>query len=920
MDFKDTLNLPKTDFPMKANLSKREPEFIKKWDNEKLFFKIIEKRKNAPKYILHDGPPYANGHIHLGHALNKILKDFIIKYKTMKGFYSYYTPGWDCHGLPIEHQVDKNLGNERFSKPVTEKRELCRRYAEKFIEIQKNEFKRLGVLGDWDNPYLTMNYEYEAKIARELGRFFEQGSVYKSKKPVYWCASCVTALAEAEVEYNDDTSTSIYVKFKVKDNLSNLNSNLKGKDSYIIIWTTTPWTIPANLAITLHPDFDYSAIEVNDEVWILATELVSKCMSNFGIENYSEIASFKGRDLEKIKCQHPFINRDSLVILGNHVTLEAGTGAVHTAPGHGQEDYEVALEYGIDILTPVDDFGKFTKEVAVKELEGLFVFDANKKVNEILKNNNALIKVEKITHSYPHCWRCKEPIIFRATSQWFISMEKNNLRKKALNAINNQVKWIPAWGKDRIFNMIENRPDWCISRQRSWGVPITVAYCKECGHLIATKELFEKVYEIFLKEGADAWFKRDIKDFLPDDFKCPECGCNSFIREKDILDVWFDSGSSFAAVCEDNPLLGFPANMYLEGSDQHRGWFHSSLLIAIGNRGIPPYNEVLTHGFVVDGEGKKMSKSAGNVISPDEVINKYGAEILRLWVAAQDYRDDIRISKEILKRVTESYRRIRNTVRYLMGCLNDFDYEKNKVEYNNLTDIDKWILARLNNLTKRVLKGYDEFEFHIVYHMIHNFCVVDLSNFYLDVLKDRMYCEPTNSKERRSTQTAIYTVLTYLLKLIAPVLAFTSDEAWRYFKGETLSVHEETMPEINENFDNKEIIEKFENILELREKISKRLEEARKNKIIGHSLDAKVIITFSKEKDFLFYEKIYDELKMLLITSQLSIQLDTNLSDIDIKVERASGEKCQRCWKYDDSVSNDKDKICFRCRKVIEQN
>ena len=917
MDFKETLNLPKTDFPMKANLAKREPEFINKWDKEKLFFKIIEKRKNSPKYILHDGPPYANGHIHLGHALNKILKDFIIKYKTMAGFYSFYTPGWDCHGLPIEHQVDKNLGDERFSKPIVEKRELCRNYAKKFIEIQKKEFKRLGVLGDWDNPYLTMNYDYEAKIARELGRFFEKGAVYKSKKPVYWCASCVTALAEAEVEYADDTSPSIYVKFQVKDNLEKIDEKLKNKNCYVLIWTTTPWTIPANLAITLHPEFEYSAVEVNNEVWILATDLVDSCMRSFGIDILSTITTFKGKDLENIKCQHPFLNRESLIILGNHVTLEAGTGAVHTAPGHGQEDYEVALKYGLDILTPVDDYGKFTKEVDCNELKGLFVFDANKKVNEILRKNNSLIKEEPITHSYPHCWRCKEPIIFRATSQWFISMEKNDLRKKSLNAINNKVKWIPSWGKDRIFNMIENRPDWCISRQRSWGVPITVAYCKECGELIAEKELFENVFKIFSKEGADAWFKKDIKEFLPEGYKCPKCGSINFEKEKDILDVWFDSGSSFAAVCEDNPLLKFPADMYLEGSDQHRGWFHSSLLISIGNRNIPPYKEVLTHGFVVDGKGKKMSKSAGNVISPDEVINKYGAEILRLWVAAQDYRDDIRISKEILKRVTESYRRIRNTIRYLLGCLNDFDFNKNAISYENLTDIDKWILAKLNNLTKRVLKGYEDFEFHIVYHMIHNFCVVDLSNFYLDVLKDRLYCEKKDSIERRSTQTAIYIILTYLLKLTAPVLSFTADEAWRFFKGENFSIHEEDMPEIKEIYNNKEILEKYEKLLEVREKVAKKLEETRKNKIIGHSLDAKVTLTFKNREDFSYFKDIYNEIKMIFLVSQLEINLDEKIEELKIDVTKASGEKCQRCWKYDETVSEDKDKICSRCRSVL---
>ena len=616
-------------------------------------------------------------------------------------------------------------------------------------------------------------------------------------------------------------------------------------------------------------------------------------------------------------CKHPFIERDSIVILGNHVTLESGTGCVHTAPGHGQEDYEVALEYGLDILTPVDDYGKFTKEVCNKELEDMFVFDANQKVNEILRSKNALVKEEDITHSYPHCWRCKSPIIFRATAQWFISLEKNELRKKTLNAIDNSVKWIPSWGRDRIYNMIENRPDWCISRQRSWGVPITVAYCKDCGKIISDKELFEKVYDIFLKEGADAWFTREIEDFLPENFSCPECASKNFEKETDILDVWFDSGSSFAAVCEDNPKLGFPAEMYLEGSDQHRGWFHSSLLISMANRGKPPYKEVLTHGFVVDGDGKKMAKSVGNVISPDQVIKKYGAEIIRLWVAAQDYRDDIRISDEILKRVSESYRRIRNTIRYLLGCLNDFSYNEHAVKYENMTDIDKWILMKVNNLTKKVISAYDDFEFHVMYHAVHNFCVVDLSNYYLDVLKDRMYVEKTDSLERRSTQTAMYTVLDSLLKLIAPILAFTADEAWRYFKNEDSSVHVELFPEVKELYDNKEIEEKFNALLELREVVAKHLEEARKNKIIGHSLDAKVLITFNNTDDYDFFKKNFDDLNMSLIISKLELALDENLNEISINVTHAEGEKCQRCWKYDENVVSDKDKVCARCRNVI---
>ncbi len=917
MDYKESLNLPKTDFPMKANLTKKEPEMIKKWERENIFFKIIENRDKNKKWILHDGPPYANGHIHMGHALNKILKDIIIKFRSMQGFYSYYIPGWDCHGLPIEHEVDKKLGKDRFKKSVLEKRKLCREYAEKFVNIQRDEFKRLGVFGDWENPYLTMSYEYEAIIARELGKFFKNGSVYKSKKPVYWCYSCVTALAEAEVEYKDEFSPSIYVKFKVIDNLEEKFPELKGKDVYVVIWTTTPWTLPANVAIALHPEFKYSAIENKEEVYILAKDLSESCMHFFGIKDFKELCSFNGKDLEYVKCLHPFINRESLIINAEYVTLDAGTGCVHTAPGHGEEDYISGLRYNLPILNPVDDYGKFTKEVEVEELIGMHVFEANEKVNEILRSKNALIKEDSFTHSYPHCWRCKKPIIFRATNQWFISMEKNDLRKKALNAIKSNVKWIPGWGMERIYNMIENRPDWCISRQRSWGVPITVLYCKNCGKLISSEELFERVYEIFKKEGADSWFKRDPKDFLPSNYKC-ECGSEEFEKETDILDVWFDSGSSWAAVCENNETQTYPTDMYLEGSDQHRGWFHSSLLISIANRGVPPYKEVLTHGFVVDGEGKKMSKSQGNVISPEEIIKKYGAEILRLWVAAQDYRDDIRISQEILKRIVDGYRKIRNTIRYMLGVLNDFNFEKDKVEYKNMTEIDKFILAKLNKLIKRVLKGYNDYEFHIVYHKIYNFCIVDLSAGYLDPLKDRLYCERKDSLERRSSQTAIYYIVDALLRLMAPILSFTSEEAWGYFNNSGDSIHMQLFPQIKKEFDNEDIYDNWTRIEELKENVTKYIEKARNEKIIGHSLDAKIEINFKKEKDYEFYKKYEKDLKMFFIVSQLIVNLDSSIeNDIEIKVVKADGEKCNRCWHYDITVKENEEKICNRCRQVL---
>ncbi len=775
MDYKDTLNLPQTDFPMKANLSVREPEILKRWDEMGLYQQMREKSKGRRRYILHDGPPYANGHIHLGTALNKILKDMIIKSRQMSGMDAVYVPGWDCHGLPIEHQVDKELGKKKESMSLNEIRLHCRRYAEHFIDIQRNEFKRLGVLGEWGNPYLTMSKRYEATIARELGRFFQKGSIIRSKKPIYWCTSCMTALAEAEVEHHDHKSPSIYVKFPLTPESRAKFPELSGKQVYVLIWTTTPWTLPANLAIALHPDFTYVAAEVNGEVWILAQGLLENVMGILGVENYRVIHTFEAGELNGLKARHPFADRDSLIILAAHVTLEAGTGAVHTAPGHGREDYDAALEYGLDVYSPVDDTGRFTKEVPF--FAGQFVFDANKSVIAKLKENGKLLLETEIVHSYPHCWRCKNPVIFRATPQWFISMDKTGLRTKALEWID-RVHWIPNWGRERIYNMVANRPDWCISRQRSWGVPITVFRCPQCGTYISSSEVFDHVVALFEKEGADAWFSHPVKDLLPEGFVCPECGGGQFEKEMDILDVWFDSGVSFAAVLERRPELNMPADMYLEGSDQHRGWFHSSLLAAVGTRDTAPYKTVLTHGFVVDGQGYKMSKSLGNVIAPEEIIRQYGAEILRLWVSAEDYRDDIRISKDILKRLSEAYRRIRNTCRFLLGNLFDFNPETDLVPHGQMDELDRFALCQLRDLIHKVRQGYDRFEFHRAYHALHNYCVVDLSSFYLDILKDRLYTSAAASATRRSAQTVIYTVLKTVVQLMAPILSFTAEEVW----------------------------------------------------------------------------------------------------------------------------------------------
>ncbi len=904
---------------MKAALSQREPQFLKKWDGQKIYAKILQRSEGRPKYILHDGPPYANGHIHIGTALNKILKDFVVKSKFMGGFNSHYVPGWDCHGLPIENEVDKELGSKRGSMTVTEVRQRSREFAERFLNIQREEFKRLGVLGEWELPYLTMSYDYEATIAREFGKFVGKGSVYRGKKPIHWCYHCKTALAEAEVEYEDRTSPSIYVKFPARSDFGERLGFLKGKKVSIVIWTTTPWTIPANLAIAFHPDFDYVAVDVGDEVLILAEALLESCMREFGFSKYKVLGRFKGKSVENLKSRHPLTQGDSLLVLADYVTLDAGTGCVHTAPGHGKEDYETGLVYGLDIYTPVDDDGNFTDDVQF--FAGQFVFDANEAVTKKLDDVGALLKRGEMEHSYPHCWRCKNPIIFRSTEQWFISMEKNDLRKKALKAIE-KVEWTPAWGRDRIYGMIQNRPDWCISRQRAWGVPITIFYCTSCSDALADENLINHVADQFEKEGADVWFKRTSEELLPSETICPSCGGKEFRKEKDILDVWFDSGVSYAAVCEKREELKAPPDLYLEGSDQHRGWFHSSLLASVGTRDIAPYNEVLTHGFVVDGKGEKMSKSKGNVITPDSVIERYGAEILRLWVAAEDYRDDIKISEEILKRLTEAYRKIRNTCRYILGNLYDFDPTKDAIAYEHLLELDQWALHRFQKTIDRILRAYQRFEFHIVFHTLNNFCSVDLSAFYLDILKDRVYTSRAVSLERRSAQTATFEILLGLTQLMAPVLAFTAEEIWQHLppdQGRAESVHLTGFPSVNEQHVDERLAEKWERILAVREKVSKALEVARNEKLIGHPLDARVDIDASPEMMELL-EPLSGELKGVFIVSQVFLKEDPSIKGVEVQVRRAEGRKCERCWNYDTHVGTDKRhaSLCQRCLAVIE--
>ena len=934
MDYKDTLNLPATSFPMKANLLQKEPERIEKWQKQNLYKAILEKRDKLKKYILHDGPPYANGNIHMGHALNKILKDIIVKIKSFQGYYTPYIPGWDCHGLPIEHQVDKELGKQKYTLQKNDIRKKCREYARKYIEIQKNEFIRLGILGDWDKPYVTMDYEYEAVILSELYKFFNNGSIYKSSKPVYWCIDCVTALAEAEVEYNEHTSPSIYVKFKAESDVYRTLNVAENEDLYFIIWTTTPWTLPANLAVALHPNFDYALVKITTSnnknlkegsFIVIANELLNNIIKALKIPSCDVIKVFKGSLLDNTKATHPFYDRHSKIILAEHVTIDQGTGLVHTAPGHGLEDYIVGLKYNLEVYNPVDDNGNFVKNL--KLFGGKNVFKANKEIVDYIDRNGSLLLVEEIKHQYPHCWRCKNPVIYRATPQWFISMESNNLRKNALKAIK-EVKWIPSWGENRIYSMIENRPDWCISRQRTWGVPIAVVTCTKCGNYYINHELQNKIVNLFKSEGADAWFHHPVEFFIGSDITCNHCGSHDFKKEEDILDVWFDSGSSHAAVCERRDELTWPANMYLEGSDQHRGWFHSSLLESVGTREKAPYKEVLTHGFVVDGSGKKMSKSFGNVITPFDIVNKHGVEILRLWVSAEDYSEDIRLSNDIINRLVESYRKIRNTARYMLGNIYDFNPDTDAVPFNKMMELDKYILIKWQQTKSRIYKAFNDYQFHIFYHTLLNFCVNDLSAFYIDVLKDRLYCERKTTIKRRSAQTAIFTIIKELAITIAPILSFTADEIWEHlqdFTKKEASVFFEIFPKI-ENYKDNTLENKFAFIISLKNEVNKKLEAARANKALGHPLDAKVIIGIDEDEKQLL--QIDETLEKIFIVSEVEFKRVADIDDKElvekhkIIVETSKKPKCERCWNHSDSIGKNMKhpKICERCFKVLDEN
>ena len=920
-DYKKTLNLPQTTFPMKANLPQSEPKRLERWREIDLYQRIREKSEGRPKFVLHDGPPYANGEIHTGHALNKILKDIVVKSRTMLGFDSPYVPGWDCHGLPIEHEVRKKVGSKRNEMPPADFRRACREFAEKYVDIQRNDFIRLGVLGDWFNPYLTMAFDYEADIAGALGRFMQTGMVYKGLKPILWCWYDQTALAEAEVEYSDHTSPSIYVRFRLTDeSVKSLDLPIE-KPLYAVIWTTTPWTLPANLAIAVKPDFEYEIVEHDGANYIIARELVDAVAEKFGWRDYHGHKIFKGSAFEYLKYRHPFLPREGIFVLGDYVTLEAGTGLVHTAPGHGTDDFNTGKRYGLDIYTPVNHRGLFTDDIPL--WAGMHVFKANPLIIEHLRERGSLLFAETITHAYPHCWRCKNPVIFRATEQWFISMDDKGLREKALEQIHHVAKWFPRWGEERMAGMIENRPDWCISRQRLWGVPITALYCEKCGEPVTTPEFFEKVTSLFRREGADSWYEHPISEFMSAGLQC-KCGCTTFRKETDILDVWFDSGCSHLAVLKKRPELTWPAAVYLEGHDQHRGWFQSSLLVGTGLEGRAPYNEVVTCGFIVNEAGEKMSKSRGTGVSPQEVIKQSGADILRLWVSMIDYRDDMVYGPQILGRAAESYRKIRNTARYLLSNLYDFDPSRDAVSLDELSDVDRWALSRAAEVVERCRRAYEEYEFHIIYHRVLDFCTVDLSSLYLDISKDTTYCEAPASRERRSAQTAMFHILRGLVGVLAPVLSFTAEEIYEAMPGKKeVSVHITDLPQVPAiGID----VQAWDRLLVLRDMVSKVLERARGSRQIGQSLEADVVLHGNFSPKALTGDLSVDLAKFFIVSHVDFRPPDEVVGDvveipgvgtIAVTMAPARGKKCGRCWQYREEVVEDGG-LCARCEEVVE--
>ena len=932
-DYKKTLNLPKTSFPMRASLPKKEPEMIRFWEETKVYDQMIAARQDKETFVLHDGPPYANGHIHLGTAMNKILKDIIVKSQNLIGKRAEYVPGWDCHGLPIELKVEQELGHSKKDMSTLDVRKRCREYALNFLDIQRQEFKRLGVLGTWDAPYMTMHPAYEAATAGELCSFMRRGSVVRSKKPIHWCPSCETALAEAEVEYADKTSPSIYVRFPLTDsNLQQVLPQTGGLPTFVVIWTTTPWTIPNNMAVAVHPDFTYVLVQEQEEVYLLAEKLWEECAQRFGWKRPTILGQVMGRDLEGLQAEHPIYNRPSPLVLADYVTLESGTGCVHTAPGHGQEDYETGLRYNLEIHAPLDDQGRFLPSVDF--FAGLTVFESNPKVIDKLSELGALLASEKITHAYPHCWRCKKPVIFRATTQWFISMQHNDLRDKAVQAIDQEVRWIPPWGRQRIRNMIAHRPDWCISRQRSWGVPIIALLCTDCGHAYFDPDWVQEIVDRFAAHahGADYWFEAELADVVPQGLTCPHCQGRSWRKETDILDVWFDSGTSYAAVLEKRDECTFPADMYLEGSDQHRGWFHSSLLASVGTRDVPPYRSVLTHGFVVDGNGKKMSKSIGNVIAPQDIMDRYGAEILRMWVASENYQEDLRISETILKQLVDNYRRIRNTCRFILGNLHDFDPRADALPAADLLPLDRYVLDLCTERHARITQAYTGYELHRVFHSLHTLCATDLSAFYLDVLKDRLYVNTADSQERRSAQTALYSILCLLLWDMAPILSFTAEEAYRHLPGADLS----TYPTIfafpftldKDPYMQGDERQVWDRLLQVRAEVTKAIEPKRKSGDIGHSLDVDLTL-YAQDSLFADLQANASFLQELFIVSAVRVMdgqsapedafVSQECPGLSISVDHAQGEKCARCWTFSRELGRDGEhpQICPRCSRVM---
>ncbi len=918
MEYGKTLNLPQTDFPMRGNLPVQEPERIKQWDAMNIYAQVQKKNAGKPKFILHDGPPYANGHIHMGHVLNKVLKDITVKYRSMSGYDAPYVPGWDTHGLPIEQQAIKATGLKRNQVPVLDFRAKCREFALGYVNTQREEFKRLGVRGQWDQPYLTLIPQYEAAQIGVFGEMAQKGFIYKGLKPVYWCSSCETALAEAEVEYQDKESPSIYVRFQVKN-----GQGILPEDAALVIWTTTPWTLVSNMAVCLHPEYYYISLQTEKGILVVAEELAESFLDAVGLEQATILNKYLGKELEGVICSHPFIDRESQVILGDHVTLEAGTGCVHTAPGHGHEDYLASLKYNLEILSPVDAKGVFTEEAG--EFAGLYYLEANEKVLAVLTEKAALLQSGKIKHQYPHCWRCKKPVFFRATEQWFASVD--GFRQKALQAIENEVQWIPAWGKDRIYNMIANRGDWCVSRQRTWGVPIPIFYCQDCNKPLITPETIAKLQEIFRQEGSDAWFAHEAAELLPQGIKC-ECGCSQFSKETDTMDVWFDSGTSHVGVLQNPELwpdLSYPADLYLEGSDQHRGWFNSSLSTAVAITGKAPYKAVLTHGFLVDEKGRKMSKSQGNVVDPLKIIKQMGADILRLWVSSSDYRGDLAVSDKILKQSADAYRKIRNTCRFLLGNLYDFDYAQEAVAYADLPELDRWALLRLIRFIEKVLTAYQNYEYHVVYHAVHNFCTVDLSALYLDMIKDRLYTSQSDAPARRAAQTVLYQMIQALVRLIAPILTFTSEEIWQYLpkdKSDPASVQLAEMPSVQPEYLDLDLEAKWNQILALRSLVTKALEEARQNKVIGNSLEAKVSL-FAQNQTYALLKSMEADLTTIFIVSGVELNEAaipaeaaqvSELPDFGVQVGAAAGQKCERCWMYHPQVEND---LCPRCAAVV---